>query len=258
MGSMATQNEYKLRTLFQEMQPGHIVTTSWLNEKGISKDLKKYYLKSGWLEAIGRGAYKKPGDHIEWQGALNAIQKHSETKVHVGGFTALALQGFSHYVRLNSEALHLFTPVNEKLPKWFSDHSWNYALLHKQSNFLPEDMGLRQIEVTSIPVKISTPERAIMECLLLAPQMLDLTECYQLLEGLANLKPKLVSELLVNCSSVKVKRLFLYLAERINHQWFHFLTTDNIDLGKGHRTLATKGVYNAKYMISIPKELEQL
>lgn len=225
---------------------------------GISKDLKKYYLKSGWLEALGRGAYKKPGDQVEWQGALNAIQKHSETMVHIGGLSALSLLGFSHYFRLSSETLYLFTPANKKLPKWFFDYNWNYELFHKQSNFLPADFGLRGIEVKSIPVRISTPERAILECLLLAPQMFDLVECYQLFEGLVNLKPKLISELLTHCSSVKVKRLFLYMAEKINHQWFQFLKTDNIDLGKGNRMLAENGVYNAKYMISIPKELEQL
>jgi predicted transcriptional regulator of viral defense system len=255
---MTTQNEYKLKTLFKELQPGCIVTSAWLSEMGISKDLKKYYLKSGWLEALGRGAYKKPGDHVEWQGALNAIQKHSETKVHIGGLSALSLQGFSHYFRLNSETLYLFTPANTKLPKWLSDYSWNYKLFHKQSNFLPDNVGLRQIEVKSISVKISTPERAILECLLLAPQMFDLVECYQLFEGLVNLKPKLISELLNHCSSIKVKRLFLYMAEKINHQWFQFLKTDNIDLGKGSRSLADSGIYNAKYMISIPKELGQL
>ncbi len=255
---MTTQNENKLRILFQVLQPGYIVTTSKLDKLGISKNLKNYYLKSGWLEALGRGAYKKPGDHVEWQGALYAIQKYVKIKVHVGALSALSLQGFSHYFRLTSETLYLFTPSNTKLPKWFSGNNWNYELFHKQSNFLPDDMGLMQIEVKSIPVKISTPERAILECLLLTPQAFDLVECYQLFEGLVNLKPKLVTELLVNCNSVKVKRLFLYMAEKINHQWFQFLKTDNIDLGKGHRTLAKNGIYNAKYMISIPKELEQL
>jgi len=255
---MATQNEYKLKTLFKELQPGCIVTSVWLSEMGISKDLKNYYLKSGWLEALGRGGYKKPGDHVEWQGALNAIQKQSGTKVHVGGLTALSLQGFSHYFRLSSETLYLYTPANTKLPKWFSDYNWNYKLFHKQSNFLPDNIGLRQMEVKSILVKISTPERAILECLILTPQIFDLVECYQLLEGLVNLKPKLIAELLTHCNSVKVKRLFLYMAEKINHQWFQFLKIDDVDLGKGSRSLADSGIYNAKYMISIPKELEQL
>jgi hypothetical protein len=144
------------------------------------------------------------------------------------------------------------------LPKWFSDYNWNYKLFHKQSNFLPDDMGLRQIEVKSIPVEISTSERAILECLLLAPQLFDLVECYQLFEGLVNLKPKLLSELLTKCKSIKVKRLFLFMAEKANHQWFQFIETDGINLGSGNRILVKNGVYNPKNLISIPKELDEL
>jgi len=255
---MITHNQNKLKILFQLLQPGHVVTASWLEEHGISRNLKKYYLESAWLESLGRGAYKKPGDNIEWQGALNAIQKQSETQVHVGGLSALSLQGFSHYFRLNNEKLYLFSPAKTKLPKWFLDYNWKYKLFHKKSNFLLNDLALKEVDIKSISISVSTPERAIMECLLLAPKMFDLVECYHLFEGLVNLKPKLVSELLSNCKSVKVKRLFLYMADKANHQWFQFLNTDRIDLGKGNRMLAENGVFSAKYLISIPKELAQL
>lgn len=114
------------------------------------------------------------------------------------------------------------------------------------------------MEQNHMLIDISTSERAIMECLYLAPQKTDLVECYHLIEGLVNLKPKLLNELLSNCSSVKVKRLFLYLAEKVNHQWFQFLNTDKIGIGKGNRMLEEKGVYIAKYLISIPKELAEL
>ncbi len=77
-------------------------------------------------------------------------------------------------------------------------------------------------------------------------------------EGLVNLKPKLVNELLSQCNSVKVKRLFLYMAEKANHQWLQFLKTDQIDIGTGNRMLAEKSVYVPKYLLSIPKELAEL
>ena len=114
------------------------------------------------------------------------------------------------------------------------------------------------MEQNKTVVTVSTPERAIMECLYLAPQKMDLVECFHLFEGLVNLKPKLVNDLLLQCNSVKVKRLFLYMAEKANHQWFHFLKTDKIDLGKGNRMLSEKGVYVPKYLLSIPKELANL
>jgi len=255
---MTTQKETNLKTLFKVLQPGCVVTVAWLENYGISRNLQKYYLKSGWLVPLGRSAYKKPGDTVEWQGALSAIQKQTETKVHVGGLSALALQGFSHYFRLSNETLHLFSPLKSKLPKWFVDYNWKLEILHLQSSFLPNDIGIKEFDLKQITVNISTPERAIMECLFLAPQKIDLIECYHLFEGLVNLEPKLLNELLANCNSVKVKRLFLYMAEKVNHQWFQFLKTDQINLGNGNRMLTEKGVYISKYLISVPKELAEL
>jgi len=255
---MTTQIETYLKILFKVLQPGCVVTADWLESFGISRNLQKYYLKSGWLESLGRGAYKKPGGAVEWQGALNAIQKQTETKVHVGGLSALELQGFSHYFRMHNESLQLFSPLKTKLPKWFSDYNWKLDVQHYQSSFLPPYSGIKAMEQSQMLINVSTPERAILECLYLAPQKIDLVECYQLVEGLVNLKPKLLNELLSECSSVKVKRLFLYMAEKANHQWLQFLNTDQIGIGTGNRMLKEKGVYIAKYLISIPKELAEL
>lgn len=255
---MTTQNETKLKKLFSLLKPGRVVTASWLEEFGISRNLQKYYIESGWLEVLGRGAYKKPGDYIEWHGALQAIQEQVNTKVHVGGLTALSLQGFSHYFRMSNEAIYLFSPRKQKLPKWFTDYNWKVEIEHKESNFLPVELGIKTIEIKQNSVLTSLPERAILECLYLSPHKMDLVECYHLFEGLVNLKPKLVTELLSNCSSVKVKRLFLYMADKVNHQWFQFLNLDNVDIGTGNRILVDKGVYQAKYLISVPKELAEL
>jgi hypothetical protein len=255
---MTTPSETYLKKLFRILQPGCVVTADWLDSLGISQNLQKYYLKSGWLESIGRSAYIKPGDTVEWSGALNAIQKQTETRVHVGGLSALALQGYSHYFRMRSESLQLFSPLKTKLPKWFVDFHWKLDLKHYQSSFLPLDLGVKELEKNQILIKVSTPERAIMECLYLAPQNIDLVECYHLFEGLVNLKPKLLNELLSGCNSIKVKRLFLYMAEKSNHQWFQFLETEEISIGTGNRMLAKKGVYIRKYLVSVPKELAEL
>jgi predicted transcriptional regulator of viral defense system len=255
---MATHSETKLKTLFKLLQPNNVLTASLLDSNGVSRHLRKYYLESGWLESLGRGAYKKPNDTVEWQGAVNAMQKQLEIKVNVGGLSALTLHGFSHYFRLSKETLYLFSHQKTRLPKWFTDYNWKVELFHKPTSFLPDDLGIKETEISGISVNASTPERAILECLYLAPQHADLVECYQIFEGLVNLKPNLLTELLLGCNSIKVKRLFLYMAEKANHQWFNFLKTDNIDIGFGDRMITKKGVYNSKYLISIPKELSEL
>lgn len=258
LSSMATHNETKLKTLFKLLQPNNVLTASLLDSNGVSRHLRKYYLESGWLEPLGRGAYKKPNDTIEWQGAVNAIQNQLDIKVNVGGLSALTLHGFSHYFRLNKETLYLFSPQKTRLPKWFTDYYWTVELFHKTTSFLPANLGIKEIDIKGISINASTPERAILECLYLAPQYADLVECYQVFEGLVNLKPNLLTELLVGCNSIKVKRLFLYMAEKANHQWFNFLKPENIDIGFGDREITKKGLYNSKYLITIPKELAEL
>ena len=75
------------------------------------------------------------------------------------------------------------------------------------------------------------------------------------MEGLNNLRPDLVQNLLENCSSIKVKRLFLYLAEKASHGWVQHIKLDKIDLGSGKRSIVKNGVYNSKYKITVPTEL---
>jgi hypothetical protein len=64
-----------------------------------------------------------------------------------------------------------------------------------------------------------------------------------------------MQELLEQYSSVKVKRLFLFMAAKTQHQWLSFIEQSGIDLGKGDRSVVKGGVFNSKFRISIPKEL---
>lgn len=254
---MDTQNKSKLKTLLAEHKPGTVVLPKWMESIGISRDLQKVYRKNGWLKSLGTGAFVRPHDAISWQGALYAIQKQAQLSVHVGALTALSMQGLSHYVRIVDEKVLLFSPQDVLLPKWFITYKWGVELDHVKTSLFPERLGLTQHEQKDFSITISGPERACMECLYLAPKKLDLNECYQLIEGLSNLRPKLVQELLEKCSSIKVKRLFLFMAIKSNHQWLNYVDQSKIDLGKGDRSIVSGGVYNAKFQISIPKSLAE-
>ena len=85
-----------------------------------------------------------------------------------------------------------------------------------------------------------------------------MVEGYQVLSGLSNLRPGELQKLLEQCSSVKVKRLFLYMSEKAGHQWFKYIDQSVLDLGKGDRSLVDKGVYSSTYRISVPRELFEL
>lgn len=235
--------------------PGTVLLASWLEKNGISRDLQRYYLKSGWLESYGTGAYKRPNENVRWTGALNSIQRQTKVKVHGGGLTSISLQGLSHYVRMEKGPLYLFSSQYVKLPKWFLMQEWSNQIVHVKTKFLPANSALFEYSLDGLKLQISSPERAILECLYLAPDRFDLVECYQILESLANLRPKVLQELLENCKSVKVKRLFLFMASKARHHWFDFVDQSGIDLGTGDRVIVKGGVYIKKYKISISKEL---
>ncbi len=104
---------------------------------------------------------------------------------------------------------------------------------------------------------VSDAVRAFFECLLLAPKEQEILECFEILEGLNDLRPDKINDYLMNCTSVKVKRLFLYLAEKANHQWFQYLDRGTVDLGKGNRSLAKSGIYSNKYKITVSRILKE-
>ena len=83
-------------------------------------------------------------------------------------------------------------------------------------------------------------------------------EVFELMEGLNNLRPATVQKLLEGCTSMKVKRLFLYLADKAGHEWLSYIDLDKVDLGSGKRAIVSDGVYVAKYQITVPKALDSI
>ena len=245
----------KINTLLQNVPQGIVLLSSWLVKHGYSRDLQHRYIKSGWLESIGSGALKRSGDKIDLSGAVYSLQAQAEKNVHIGGRTSLALQGFSHYLELYQKESILFAPYGEQLPLWCSNTKWETNPILYNTNFLPPDLGLVMHTIKSYSIKISSPERAMLECLYLVPKHFDIQEAWQIMEGLTSLRPANVQELLINCNSVKVNRLFLYLAEKANHPWFKYLNPEIVNIGSGNRSVFPGGIYNSKYRITIPKSL---
>lgn len=253
---MSTDNESKINQLLQSFPEGTVVLSSWLVNKGYSLDLQKRYRRSNWLDSIGTGAMVRKRDEVNYEGAIYAFQNQTNLAIHPGGRTALNLLGKAHYLELSTKTVTLFGAQKEQLPAWFQKYPWGYSFHLHSTGFLPANIGFSELELKNFKILVSGPARAMMECLYLAPKHQSLLECNEIMEGLNNLRPLQVQELLEKCKSVKVKRLFLYLAERSGHEWINHLQLERIDLGSGKRTIIKGGAYNAKYQITVNKELE--
>jgi len=248
-------NEIKINSLIQSLPKGSVILPSWLLSQGYSYELQQRYRKSGWLKSIGKGAMIKSGDTLVLAGALSALQ-NANINIHIGGRSALELQGLAHYLQINNPETTLFLNGRVKLPVWFESNDWNTKIkLFRLSLFEDETLGMTDFQEGELTMKISNPARAIMECLALCPEKFPLSESFELMEGLATLRPAKVQELLENCKSLKVKRLFLHFAEKANHSWFKYLEISKIDLGVGNRSLVESGVLVSKYKLVLPNEL---
>ncbi|MDN7125508.1 type IV toxin-antitoxin system AbiEi family antitoxin [Pseudidiomarina sp. 1APP75-32.1] len=255
---MSADISSKLNRLLSTQPSGIVLCSSWLVENGYSLDLQQRYKKSQWFESIGAGALIRYGDHVDYLGGLHAMQTQLDLSVHPGGKTALGLQGKAHYLEFSAKHAQLFGAQGEHVPLWFKKRDWSVDVKCTLSNFLPAEIGLTEITHKQFTVKVSDPARAIMECLYLAPKSQSLLEAYELMEGLNNLRPASVQKLLEVCNSVKVKRLFLYMADKANHAWMQYLDLSRVNLGTGKRAIVASGVYIAKYQITVPKELESM
>jgi hypothetical protein len=253
MTSEASHNGLRINQRLLSAPNGAVLTLAWLKSQGISRKLATHYVKSGWLHRVGEGAFTLKPETPDWLGAVFGLQQKSAS-LHPGGRTALELVSLGHFLPLGEQApVYLFSRSNERLPSWFTRLPWARRVHHVGAAFLPSEAGLREYQTGSFTLRISDPERAILEFLF--HQKIDeagYEHARLLFEGLGTLRPALLQTLLEKCTSVKVKRLFLHLAEAQRHPWFKELDQSRISLGSGKRVLVAGGRLDPKYLITVP------
>jgi len=253
---MNTKKSTKINQLISQWQRGVVYTQSYLSRLGYYHDLIKIYKRNGWLESIGTGAYKLPNDRIDVFGGIYALQQQLQLPVHIGGRSALVIKGYGHYGRIAGEKFFLYAPSGIRLPKWFLQYNWGMEVLFKATNLFSHGLkdNFSEYEHKEFVIKISAPERAAIEMLYYIPSQQGFDEAMRIMEGLMTLRPVLVQQLLENCQSVKVKRIFLFMCEKLELPWFDELTPDKIDVGSGKRVIVKNGVLDNKYLITVPRE----
>ncbi|MDW7680717.1 MAG: type IV toxin-antitoxin system AbiEi family antitoxin domain-containing protein, partial [bacterium] len=131
----------------------------------------------------------------------------------------------------------------ERLPKWFREYDWGTKIIYSPTKLFSEPIPESFTEYThkEFSILVSSPERAAIEMMYQIPKQQGFDEASHIMENLAMLRPQLVQKLLELCPLIKAKRLFLYFAERYNHDWLSQLNTTKIDLGAGKRMIVKNG-----------------
>ncbi|MBI4652090.1 type IV toxin-antitoxin system AbiEi family antitoxin [Candidatus Desantisbacteria bacterium] len=241
----------------EQVPEGIVVDRAWLQKCDIRAPLVDYYLRKGYLESVAHGAYRRPGSPLKWQHLVYSLQILG-VGVHVGGRSALELHGLGHYAPLADKSyVHLY--YKWKLPTWLFKVKVNAKFIKHTWKLFNKDQG--DIGVKTVPfgswdwqLNVSLPERAILEMLSMVPGKESFHMADVIMEGAVNLRPDFLNELLKGCQNIKVKRLFLWLAEKHHHQWFNLVNINDVNLGKGKRVVCKGGKLDPKYLITVPKD----
>jgi hypothetical protein len=253
---------------------GLVVTKSWLLAQGLSRHTLDNWVKSGQLASVVYGVYKRPDTKLTWQGVVYSLQRMG-SDLRPGGITALSYQGLGHYLQLGQhQTVHLYG--QEHLPRWLNKLLPDVTFVrHNEAQLLGRHPhsgidALKEFEATTLiniavpfsDILTSSPERAWFEVLLDVPEKISFEHADQLMQGLVNLSPKRLNKLMALCQNVKVRRLFLWFAERHRHAWFGKLDIESYTwesglLGSGKRVLAKGGKLEPKYLITVPETMQQ-
>ena len=246
----------KINRLLAACPAGVTMTSEWLNSQHVSPQLLQRYKKGGWLEPLGRGAWIRAGTEPTLPGSIYALQQQ-QLMVYPAARTALELQGRAHYLQLGANPiLQLSVESTKNLPSWFRRQSFakNLRVLNGSALFRPAFTSLVNWHVGELLLKISSPERAMLEYCFLLPKYADFEEARQLMQGLTTLRAQLLQNTLQACRSIKAKRLFLVLASTVGHKWYKDLDLESINLGTGKRKIADGGLLHPEFGITVPED----
>ena len=246
---MAKRN--KLQKILAKWPNETILLSKKLDELGISRQLQGTYVKSGWIQRIGVGAYKKTEDKENILGAVYAIQKLQGLSVHIAGYSSLSLQSIEHHITMEEGVLGLIGVPGLNLPAWFKNH-WSGKFAFSRSNMFSCELGLKQLTVGDFSVIVSTPERAFLEVFSQVKTDATFENAAETFFSYLSWDLKLCHQLLIDCKSARAKRMFLFLLDRHVSKSIRALDKSGIDCGSGVIQFVKKGKYLGEYNIMVP------
>lgn len=269
---MANPSSRKLNQL-QQLPDSALVDAAWLEHHGYSSSLRSQYVKAGWLNQPAPRVYRRGNGPLHWQHVIISLQAFMDSELIVGGRTALEELGYVHYLGRQRE-VHLYGP--QKAPSWLkalplevrfhwhnslrlfpADPEPPYSLSPEPALLLPGGF-LATAGSVQWGLRLASAERALFQLLDELPVRESFHQVDKLVEGLANLSPRRLQIQLETCRSVKVKRLFLFFADRHRHAWLDGINKEAVDLGTGKRMLVHSGKLDPTYLITVPGDLDGL
>ena len=252
-----------LKKVFSELPAGALVDTAWLKRHNISNQSVYGYVRKGLLVRLSRGVFLlsgsdyDPKEPIDWEVILASLARVMDVKFHVGGLTAIELLGKQHFGTFDS--MRRVQVYGKNLPRWLTKVNANGKFRYC-SNYLFRTacLGIEQYQGhhltfgTEVSYPMSGLERSIFEMIDSIRDEASFEHVDLLFQSMYDANPELLIELLNDCRKIKVRRLFLLLAERHNHSWMNLIDKRKFDLGTHSRQFIKHGRYHPEFKITVP------
>ena len=208
----------RLKLLQSAHLRGKPLDTEDLAGLGIYPELAYRYVKSGWLERLGRGVFMFAGDQMQLDPCLEFLGRRTPG-LHVGGKTALAWMGLRHNVAFR-ETLCLWGPRQTKLPPWFTQRfPSRYTTRELFSAALPKGFALNPRPESPGGVVVSDPERGLLEMLSEVGVHQGIEEARNIMEMASSLRMEVLRPLLDCCRQIKAIRLCVSWSKELGLPW---------------------------------------
>ena len=202
-----------------------------------------------------------PPGQDQWLKLIDILQNELNLHVYPGGYSAMTGWHHRHNAILNPLTEKLYGTDVHKIPKeLLTDNKWKRKFYLYQSDWFPKNLGINKIKTRSYELKIPSLERALLEMVYDISNRTALGVVFEYFLDLPELKPKKIQKLLERCTSEKVKRFTLFLAEETCSYFYGKIDTSNIILDLKKNLDVTNGNkfpnHVLKYNIEVPSHLD--
>lgn len=206
----------RIKKLQLDFARGAPIGSACLRRSGISNDLAAQYVRSGWIQRLGRGVFMHTGDQLQLDPTLVFL----ESKIagfHVAAKSALARHGYRQNLSA-SEPVILWGAPKARLPDWFVERfegRYNRTQLFSSS----QSAGLCRLPESPNGPLFAEPERALLEMLSEVGLSQELNEARAIMEGMRQIRVKRLLQWIQCCKMVKAVRLCAFWSRELGLPW---------------------------------------
>ena len=202
-----------------------------------------------------------PPGQDQWFRLIDILQNELKLDVYPGGYSAMTGWHYRHDWIFNPSMERLYGTDVDKIPEnLLSDKRWKRKFYLYQSDWFPKNLGIDRIKTRGYELRIPCLERSLLEMVYNINKRITIDTVFNYFMDLPQINPKKIQKLLEQCSSEKIKRFGLFLAEETYFDYFKKIDSTNIKLNLNKNLDITDGHHSPnyvfKYNIDVPGHLD--